>query len=206
MTVPVSDRVVIDVSALPKVAFGKRSLSWWATAGFIAVEGTTLAVLLTSYLYLRTNANEWPPPFIAPPDVLYPSLNLAVIVLAVLPAMQLKKRAHALDRGGVTRWLLVMTIFSAVACALRALEFGALNVRWDVNAYGSALWGVYASHTLLLVTDLLESAVMTFFFATGRNTRRFYSDAEDAADYQYFLSAAWVVCYLLLIIGPRSFL
>ena len=206
MTARNAERMVIDLSNLPTVAFGKRSLSWWATSGFIAVEGTTLAVLLTAYLYLRTNYPEWPPRFIKAPELLFPTLQLMVQLLAVWPAMQAKKAAHALDRQEVVKWMAAMTAVSIVSLIVRGFEFNTLNVRWDVDAYGSALWGVYVSHTLLLVTDFLECAVMTWFFATGRNTKRFHTDVEDGAEYQYFLTAAWVVCYVVVIIGPRSFL
>jgi heme/copper-type cytochrome/quinol oxidase subunit 3 len=106
----------------------------------------------------------------------------------------------------VTGWLWVMTIFALITCVVRGFELSTLNVKWDENAYGSTLWGVYVSHTTLILTDFLECGVMAFFFATGRNTKRFYSDVEDAAEYQYFLTAVWVLCYLVVIIGPRSFL
>lgn len=203
MSDPTGQRVAIDLSALPEVSFGRRSLSWWASVGFMAVEGTTLAVLLTSYLYLRTNTSEWPPSPVAPPELLVPTLNLLVLLIAILPAHKLRQCAQARDKQGVLRWFLVLLGFSVVASILRGFEFQSLNVDWNVNAYGSALWGVYVAHTLLLVADLLETAVMSFFFATGRNTPRHYSDAEDGAEYQYFLSAMWLLCYLVVILGPR---
>ena len=205
MTTP-TERVFIDLSSLPEVAFGKRSLSWWATTGFIAIEGTTLVVLLSSFLYLRTNWPEWPPRVIDSPGLLYPTLQLGLQLLAVWPAVLVRQAAHHMDRARVTRWMMVMTLMGLVACVVRALEFTTLSVKWDVNAYGSALWGSYVAHTSLMVADTLECAVMWFFFGTGRNTRRFYSDAEDGAEYQFFLTAAWVLCYVILIIGPRAYL
>ena len=36
-------RVVANVTELPNVTFGHRSLMWWGTLGFIMIEGTTLS-------------------------------------------------------------------------------------------------------------------------------------------------------------------
>src|SRR3954468_17537915 len=48
-------RVHGDVSERPTVVFGSRSLMWWATLGFMVIEGWTLALLVASYLYFRQN-------------------------------------------------------------------------------------------------------------------------------------------------------
>ena len=38
--------------------------------------------------------------------------------------------------------LVVMSVIGAVLVAMRLYEFSHLNVRWDWNAYGSAVWGL----------------------------------------------------------------
>src|ERR1041385_8654861 len=54
-------RRAIDVSELPNVTFGPRSLMWWGTLGFMTIEGWTVAILLVSYIYLRQSVVSWPP-------------------------------------------------------------------------------------------------------------------------------------------------
>jgi heme/copper-type cytochrome/quinol oxidase subunit 3 len=202
MTAPV-ERVAIDVSRLPSLAFGRRSLSWWASMGFITIEGTTLVVMLCTYLYLRATVVNWPPQHIEPPDLLVPTINLAVLLLAVWPAHRLKVSAKHVDTRRTLRWLLVLLLVAIIATILRWFEFQSLNVKWDTNAYGSSLWGIFCAHTLLLAGSVLEVGVLAYFYATGRNTKRHFSDVEDSADYQYFLTAGWVLSYIVVVVGPR---
>lgn len=193
----------IDVSTLPGTAFGHRAATWWATAGFMLVEGTTLAILAVSYLYVRMNAAEWPPRPASAPELPIPTLNLLVILAAIWPMHRATRAAKRLDREGVARWLVVATLFSLAATVLRWFEFRSLNVRWDTNAYGSALWAVMFAHTTLLVTDVFETGTIAAIFLLGRQATKHYSDAEDAGVYQYFLSLSWLVLYAVIILGPR---
>src|SRR6266566_3159705 len=49
-------RVVGDTAGLPTVSFGKRSLLWWGTIGFVIIEGWTLGICAATYLYLRSHS------------------------------------------------------------------------------------------------------------------------------------------------------
>lgn len=200
----VAPRLVIDASVLPDVVFGRRALTWWATLGFILVEATTLAVVAISYLYLRINAAEWPPRPASQPALLLPTIGLVALLVKCVPMMLASKAAQRMDFGGTRRWLLVTTVVALGTVAIRWFEFKhSLNVRWDTNAYGSALWAVYFAHTTLMVTDLLETGGMAAIFLTHRVEPKHYPDVEDAAVYEYFLAAAWVVLYAIVILGPR---
>jgi len=48
-----SSRPVIDVSPLPKFAFGHKGLIWWGTTGFMVIEGSMFVMALIVYFYLR---------------------------------------------------------------------------------------------------------------------------------------------------------
>jgi heme/copper-type cytochrome/quinol oxidase subunit 3 len=92
----------------------------------------------------------------------------------------------------------------SLACTvLRGFEFAALNTRWDSSAYGSVVWVLVGLHSSLLAVDLLESIVITALtFSTGFEQKH-YTDVEDAALYQCFLSLSWVPIYLLVFLLPR---
>jgi cytochrome c oxidase subunit 3 len=51
----------LDVSHLPGYVFGHGSLMWWGTLGIIVIEGTTFAMLIATYFYLRLRVTDWPP-------------------------------------------------------------------------------------------------------------------------------------------------
>ncbi len=196
-------RTTVDASALPTVVFGHRSLLWWGTVGFALIEGFTLVLMAASYFYLRTNEYGWPPGRTPDPDLLVPTLNTVLLLLVIAPMRMVDRAARRFDRGGVARGLVIATLLALVVTVLRWWEILALNVRYDAHAYGSAAWGVVVLHATLLVVDVFETGTLAWLFLSGRAMRKHYPDASDAADYQYFLSLAWVPLYLIVYWGPR---
>lgn len=216
MTMPIDDpldrslaapgeRLTIDVSGLPTTTFGHRNLNWWGTIGFMVIEGTTLAVAAASLLYLRGNFESWPPRPALPPELGVPSLVLLVLLVKLVPAWRMMQAAKRLDRPATRRWIAVALAVGALAMALRLLEFQSLNVRWDQNAYGSAVWTLLGLHTFLLVFDVLEMvAFLALFHDDERLQSKHYADAEDSGVYEFFLSLSWVPLYLLVYLLPRA--
>jgi cytochrome c oxidase subunit III len=193
----------IDVSHLPSVPFGTKSLMWWGTFGFILVEGVTLVIAAVAYLYVRLNFPQWPPPPSTHPDLLVPTINTLLMVSIIAPMQAARKAAHEYDRRRVALWLTVATAMTAIAVVLRALEFLSLDVRYDTNAYGSVVWALLILHTTLLVADLFETGCFAVMFLIGHAQRKHYSDIGDAALYQFFLSTVAVPVYVLIFWGPR---
>jgi heme/copper-type cytochrome/quinol oxidase subunit 3 len=193
---------VLDASVLPSHAFGSRSLAWWATAGFIVIEGGMFAMAIATILYLHGTEAQWPPEPVAPPVLLWGTLNTAVLLVSAWPYHRLRVAAEALDLSGVRRWLLVADGFSLAFLVLRALELANLNVRWDSNAYGSAVWALMGFHTFHLLTDAIESLVLTVMLFRWPGPRRFV-DAWASGLYWYFVLAAWIPIYAVVYWLPR---
>jgi heme/copper-type cytochrome/quinol oxidase subunit 3 len=193
----------VDARTLPETAFGLRNLPTWATLGFILIESTTLIVAMTAYLYLRRNFVEWPPPPTPLPDILIPSLNTALLLLIAVPMGIAGRAARALDLPRVRKALFVAVVLSAVCVVLRGFEFAALNTRWDSHPYGSVVWALVGLHTTLLGIDLIETGVLTALTCSEALEQKHYTDIEDAALYQFFLSLSWLPIYVLVFLGPR---
>jgi cytochrome c oxidase subunit III len=198
-------RRVFDVSTLPSVTFDHHSLAWWGTMGFVLIEGFTLMLMGAAYLYLRMNELEWPPGRTPVPDLLIPTLNMILLLLIIVPMRVVDRAARRYDRTGVERGLVIAVLMTIPAVLLRWFELLALNVSYDAHAYGSASWGLLVLHGTLIFTDLFETGVFAAIFLTGRGMMKHYSDAVDAADYQYFLSGIYVPIYFLVYWGPRLF-
>jgi cytochrome c oxidase subunit III len=196
-------RSTLDVSGLTTVPFGHRSLLWWGTLGFVVIEGFTLILMVASYFYLRTNEFEWPPGRTPDPDLLIPTINTVLLLLVIVPMRMVDRAARRFDKAGVIRGLLIAMAMTIVVAVLRWWELLALHVRWDAHAYASAAWGVIALHSTLVVTDIFESGALAALFMSRKAKRKHYPDAVDAADYQYFLSLAWVPVYFVVYWGPR---
>ncbi|HET8699509.1 MAG TPA: cytochrome c oxidase subunit 3 [Gammaproteobacteria bacterium] len=194
---------VIDVSGLPTTTFGLRSVTGWATVAFMTIEGTTLAVALATYFYLRRNFPVWPPPPTPLPSLAIPTANLVVLLVTIVPMWIAGRAARKLDLRGVRAGLLVALGLSAVAVVLRFAEFRSLNTHFDSNAYGSCVWVLVALHYSLLLVDLMETAVIAALTFNERMETKHFSDVEDAALYQVFLSLSWVPIFVTVFLVPR---
>lgn len=195
-------RAELDVSGLPTYAFGPRVTTWWGTLAFVALEATGFALGAASYLYLMVVNPDWPLDA-RPPDLFWSSLIALVLLASLWPNMDAGRNARRHDLGRVRRDLLIMVAIGAVLVGLRAMEFAALDISWDRNAYGSLLWVLIGLHTAHLVTDLGDTLVLTALMFTRHAQGKRFSDVEDNAFYWNFVVVAWLFLYGLLYWMPR---
>jgi cytochrome c oxidase subunit 3 len=192
----------LDVAQLPSYAFGHRSLMWWGTMGVIAIEATVFGLAVMSYFFLRSQAREWPLG-VPPPELLWGTLNTVILLASLIPNAYTKRAAEAHDLGKVRIGMVVCILFAVAFIAVRFAEFGALNVRWDTNAYGSIVWLLLGLHTVHLLTDFFDSAVLGVLMFTGPLEGKRYVDVSENAWYWYFVVAAWVPIYAVIYWAPR---
>jgi heme/copper-type cytochrome/quinol oxidase subunit 3 len=193
---------VLDVSALPTYAYGHRSMMWWSTMLLALIEGTAFAIALGTYFYLRNLADQWPP-LGNPPGLLYGSVNTVIMLLSVVPNHLTKKAAQREDLRKVRRWLLVCLVFAVAFLVVRVFEYRTLNTHWYDSAYGSIVFALLTLHTTHLVTDFIDSTVLTVLMFTGPLEGRRYVDVSESADYWYFVVFAWVPIWLTIYLAPR---
>lgn len=158
--------MTLDVRELPTYGFGASSLMLWSTLGLMLIEGTVFGICVLMYFYLRGVAVVWPMEA-APPGLAWGTLNTAILILSMWPNQLAKRAAEAEDRQGAKRWLVVCVAMAVAFLAVRALEFGSLNISWDTNAYGSIVWLLLGLHTTHLITDLVDTAVLAVLLFTG---------------------------------------
>ena len=193
----------VDVSSLPTTTFSHRSLAWWGTLGFMVVEGTTLFIAVVAYFYLSRNYQTWPPEHIVQPSLLWPTVQVVLLLASLVPTGLADRAAYRIDLVKLRQWLFVTLVFELASVAVRWQEFLSLNVRWDTNAYGSSAWTLVGFHTTLLLADVIETAVLIALLFSKRRLDRHYSDATDVTFYWYFLVATWIPIYVIVYLGPR---
>jgi len=194
-----------DIGQLPTVTFGHRSLMWWGTVGFMVIEGWTTALLIAAYFYVRQNYESWPPLRTPNPSLSIPTINLAIMLISLIPARITDTRAKRLDEAGVKRWLIISCIVSLPILVLRWWDLWAINTRWDTTAYGSAAWTIVGFHTSLLLLDIIDTLGLTLFYHVGRMPVKAFSDTSDNSFYWYFTIGIWIPIYLIVYVGPRIF-
>ena len=195
-------RPSLDVSRLPTYAYGQRSLMWWGTFGMIVIEGTVFILAIVSYFYLRNVAAQWPPSG-PPPALFYGTLNVTVLLVSGIPNQWTKKAADAEDLRHVRVGLVLAVTFGAALLAIRAFEFGALNVRWSDNAYGSIVYGLLLLHTVHLLTDFVDTVVLTVLMFFGPLEGKRFVDVSENALYWWFVVISWLPVYATVYLAPR---
>lgn len=193
---------VLDVSNLSTYGFSHRSLMWWGTWGMMLIEGTVFVLTIGCYLYLRSHAETWPMSRF-PPDLVWGTANVWVLLLSAVPNHWVKKAAEAENLPKVRLWLVVCLLFSLVFIGIRILEFNHLNVSWDDNAYGSVVWLLLGFHTVHLVTDTIDSALLTALMFTGPLEGVRFVDVSENAMYWYFVVLSWIPIYVVIYLLPR---
>jgi len=195
-------RAVLDVSALPNVTFGTSSTTWWGIIGMMAIEGGVFALVIAAYFYLHSRTNTWPPG-VLPPDLLWGSLNTAIFLLSIIPNEWYRRRAHKGDLRAVQIGLVVMTLIGIANLAVRYMELRHLNCDWTQTAYGSAVWFLMGLHVTHLLTDWVDTVVLTTLFFTPRIEGKRFVDAAENAGYWYFVVITWIPIYLVIYWAPR---
>jgi len=195
-------RRVVDVSTLAPCAFGHRSILWWGTMGIVLIEGMMFAIVIGTYFYLRMRNTTWPPN-LPPPDLRWGTINTIVLLASAIPNELAKKAGERIDLAGVRLWLVVCILFGIGFNAIRALEFTTLNCRWDTNAYGSIVWMLMALHTTHILTDVLDTGVLTVLMFTGPIEEKRFVDVAENAVYWYFVVLAWLPIYFVVYWAPR---
>ena len=193
----------LDVSGLPSYKFSHHSLMWWGVMGMILLEGMAFALSIAAYFYLWTQAEQWPLRA-APPDLFWGTLNLAVLLASAWPNHWTKQVAERGDEDKMRIGLVVCALFGLALLVIRAFEFTALNVSWDTNAYGSAVWLLLGLHTVHLATDVYDTLVLValFFFARPLEGRR-HVDVSENGVYWYFVVFSWIPIYAVIYLFPR---
>jgi heme/copper-type cytochrome/quinol oxidase subunit 3 len=194
-------RPAADISALPTYGFGARSPIWWGTLGFIVLEGMVFAIAAGTYLFLAWLNPQWP--IGRPPDLIFGTALLIILAISIAPNIWLDRAARAERLREVQIGLVIASAIGVVAIAVRAFEFGTMNVRWDANAYGSVQWLLLGLHSAHLLTDVGDTLVLTALMFTKHAHGKRFSDVSDNCFYWYFVVASWLPMYALIYWGPR---
>jgi cytochrome c oxidase subunit 3 len=195
--------IVLDLSKLPPHGLGTASPTWWGTLAFILIEGTGFALAIVVYLYLMSLAPHWP--LHAPaPDLLPGTVLTLLLIASLLPNILVARWARAQDLRKVRIGLIVMSLMGIAPLIVRVFEFPAMHINWDQNAYGSIVWVMLGLHTTHILTDLVDTLVLTalMFSRHGDNPRR-YGDVSDNAMYWNFVVGTWLPMYVCLYWVPR---
>jgi cytochrome c oxidase subunit III len=197
-----TQRRTLDVSELPNIVFGKRSIMSWGMFGMMLIEGTMFGIVLATYFYLRTRSSDWPPG-LNPPAPAYGIINTIIFLVSLAPNIWISKIAKEgnLTKARIGVW--IMTLIGIANMIVRVGEFASLNCHWDTNAYGSVVWTTLGLHTTHLVTDWYDTVVLLVLLYTKPVEGRSFMDVSENAEYWYFVVFTWLPVFATLYYAPR---
>ena len=206
-----AQRTTLDVSRLPKHGFDTKTQLWWGNVLLLCIETTMFGLVVAAYFYFRQNFKTWPPPhsdspphlFEPVPSLLLPTINLAVIILSVLPMAWADAAARRLDRRAVKAALTLVMLFGAAATVLRFYEFRSLVWSWDSNAYGSVSWAILALHLVQLIVGTLEDVFLATWVWLRPLDENHALDITVTAVYWYWVVGTWLLLYPVVYLSPR---
>lgn len=182
--------VRLDVSALPTVAFGKRSPIWWGVVLFCAIEGMTLALMYFSYLYIRGNYDVWPPSGSMNPLPII--LETVTLLASLVPMWFCRKAALDMDLKRSRMWLALGTVISVLAVPIRVWWIASMPFLWDENAYASVVWTSIGFHCVEGAAGVLENVFLTILLFRGPVEKKHFEDLEVNVLFWAFVVLVWM--------------
>ena len=193
-----------SVAELPTYKFGPSSLTWWGIIGFMVIEGAFFALTFAAYFFLMGHEQGWPPEGRAPPNLLWGTLFLIIILLSEIPNTIIKRAAKAGDVATIRLLLPLMVAVGVVLLVIRGFEFNSLNCRWTDDAYASILWALLLLHASHILTDWLDTVVLCALMYTpvAYEPRR-WGDVDENSMYWRYVWLLWIPIYLMIYWVPR---
>ncbi|HYG25999.1 MAG TPA: hypothetical protein VD906_03760 [Caulobacteraceae bacterium] len=196
-------RVVGDVSSLPDHAFGLKSLLWWGLLGFMVIEAMAFILAGGAYLYIRGQNPAWPFPPDAPPALTAGIVTTVLFVISEVVNRWLAKMAKTMNEQIVRLGVTLMIGIGFAIVVSRIFELASMNTRWDVNAYGSVTWLLLFLHTLHLLTDWVDTAVLGSWLYTHKIEPTQFTEVYDNCGYWSFVFWSWLPMWGLIYFAPR---
>jgi cytochrome c oxidase subunit 3 len=196
---------VSSTAAAASIVQNRRSLpsGLWGMALFLCAETMLFAGLISSYFYLDFRARTWPPPGVAHPQVLVPSILTAVLVSTSVPMAFAAGRAKAGELRLTISMIALATVLQGgyLAYQLQQLVAEVHTVHPRGGAYASAyfaLLGLHHAHVLLGV--LLDLGLLFWLAVSGLSDYR-VTGVRALALYWHVVNAI-AIAVLLTEISP----
>jgi len=199
----VREQRTLDVSGLPPYDISNQSPLFWGQVLMCLIEGSLLCMLIATYFYLRLSVDVWPGPGVRLPDLGYSSWALLPLIASCAGSYLASEAAKKNNRAGMLWGLGLNLGLAIVFLVLRGLEWNSLNFTWASDAHGSIVWTILFLHSYDVVADVLMTAVLIVFVASGRYGPRQRIGVHVDSVLWYFLVGIWIPLYGVIYWAPR---
>jgi len=197
-------KTVVEIDAEPLKRLAPRTHPlWWGVAGAVAIELVVVANLLASYFYLAAHNSVWPPEGTDPPEAVWASVVVVMLVMSAVTMWWAGRGSDAGDRMQLALGLTASCLLAALALCFRGLQIAEFDIPWNAHAYGSIVWAIVGFHFTHVVSAILGTAVVAVLAWRGYFTPdRQLAIVVDTL-YWYFVAGVSIPIYLVVFWVPR---
>jgi len=188
---------------LPVRTDGGRALAMWGMGLSLLVAAIVFSTLLLSYLYLRIENADWPPPGVEVPGLLLAGVALVAVVASVGPMLRARRSIDTGSRSGLLSGLAAAGVLTIVGGGLLLYDLTQLDITAQDHAYGSIFY-VLAGFLLaialvgLVVLGVVLGAAWQGVFSPRRNAA-----VTNALRFWGAMAAMWSIGLVTLYVLPR---
>lgn len=170
---------------------------------FLGSEVMFFTGLIGAYIVLRGGQGfaNWPDPT----KVLNVPLTAANTFLLICSSVTLVWALQSIQtgrRGRGNLGLLLTTLLGALFVAVQCYEYYELythlNVRPDVNIFGSCFYAMTGFHGLHVLMGVIALAVLTVMGLLGKFGPRSYAAVELTGLYWHFVDLVWIILFAIV--------
>ncbi|MGH8931242.1 MAG: cytochrome c oxidase subunit 3 [Egibacteraceae bacterium] len=203
MSVPVTTE---DVSRRVQVPRGRgRPKGWWGIVILLMNEAVLFSLLLFVYFYLSTQAPEWPPAGIEPPELVVSGIRSILLWLSSATLIWGERGIRKGKQGRLQLGLLTTIVLSGIFLAGHVEEMVRLPAEftWATNAYGSAFYTITNFHAAHLTVGIALLLFALLAARRGRYTRDHHLGLATIGIYWHFVDVIWAVVFPSLYLYPH---
>jgi cytochrome c oxidase subunit III len=194
---------LLRVEALPWRVHGSRAPLWWGMLLVVAIETTVFATLLSSYLYLRAGAAEWPPADIPLPGLLLPGINTVVLLTSSVAVFWASRGLARGDQRRLKLGLGAGILLEVTFFVIKLIESQGFGYGWGTDAYASIFWSISGLHTVHVLIAILMAAAAGVLALKGYYTEERTLGIQVVSIYWQFVAAIWIPVAFVLYLVPR---
>jgi cytochrome c oxidase subunit III len=182
-----------------------RTAGWWAMLLGVMTLATVSMALWFAYLYLRFVAEEWPPAGVTPPDLTWPAVGIALLLVSAAPMHLAVARVRAGDIGLMRLGVVAALLLGSVALGGQVVEYLAADFALDSHSYGSLFFVVGGFHSILLAVGLFMLLLLLLWSLLGYFDEVHHEPVTAVSLYWYFVAGVWVPTGLIVYLSPHLF-
>jgi cytochrome c oxidase subunit 3/cytochrome c oxidase subunit I+III len=178
------------------------SLAAAGMALFILAEAILFSLLFASYLYIRSEADSWPPAGVEAPKLLVPIVNTVILLSSSAVLVWAEGRGTAGRTGLLRIGLAAVFLLGVIFLGLQMSEYARETMHIGDSTYASLFFVITAFHAAhvfmgLLMNGYVQAALWRQRGAVGEVA------IHNAALYWHFVDVVWLVVLALVYISPH---